>query len=117
MRKTKVASAWPVAFISDISYEGPVCRPNRTADHWRVLFAPGRDIPIDMAGFAVHLCQVIAHPEADFDSASVSGFQESDFISVFTDKDTVECIGSSEEVCGCRLFFHPPWLHGCLNVL
>ena len=98
MRRTKVASVWPVAFVSDMSYEGPVCRSNGTVDHWRVLFAPERDIPIDMAGFAVHLCQVVAHPEADFDSASLSGFQESDFISVFGNRDTVECIGSSKEV-------------------
>lgn len=98
MRRTKVASVWPVAFVSGISYEGPVCRPNRTVDHWRVLFSPQRQVPIDMAGFAVHLCQVIAHPEADFDSASISGLQESDFISFFANRDTVECIGSSKEV-------------------
>ena len=105
MRKTKIASVWPVAFAGGMSYEGPVCRPNRTADHWRVLFSPKRPIPIDMAGFAVHLCQVIAHPEADFDSASVSGHQESDFISSFGNRDTVECIGSSEEVSASQSIF------------
>ena len=62
-----------------------------------------RVFPLDMAGFAVHLCQLFKHPKARVGvnihgQTSKNGFLETDFLQHFANKSTVECRGSETEV-------------------
>nr|CAI63872.1 beta3-glucuronyltransferase [Ciona savignyi] len=66
MRKTKLASAWPVGLVGGLKYEGPVLCKNGRVVTWRVVWAPKRTIPIDMAGFAVSTALVRQFPKVVF---------------------------------------------------
>ena len=62
-----------------------------------------RVFPLDMAGFAVHLCQLFKNPKARVGvdihgHTSRNGFLETDFLQHFATKSTVECRGSETEV-------------------
>ena len=62
-----------------------------------------RAFPLDMAGFAIHLCELFKHPAARVGvdvhrRSSKNGFLESDFLRHFANKSTVECRGSEKEV-------------------
>ena len=62
-----------------------------------------RALPVDMAAFAVDLCEVVKLPRARVGvtvqgHASKLGFLESDFLQHFTSRSKVECRGSEKEV-------------------
>ena len=62
-----------------------------------------RNFPLDMAGFAIHLCQFFKHPKARVGvnvrgESSRLGFLETDLLEHFTKKYAVECRGSEKEV-------------------
>lgn len=80
MRYTKKVSVWPVAFVGEILYERPVCKDGKVID-WFVTWGATRPFPIDMAGFAVNLNLLMAHPSARFSMMSPRGMQESHLLS------------------------------------
>ena len=99
MRKTRKLSVWPVGFIDHLSYEGPICF-NNSVLKWRARKRSLRLFSIDMAGFAVHLCQFFENPHAELNSSALLGQLENDFLIQFVNKHSnVECRGSSKEVC------------------
>ena len=58
---------------------------------------------VDMAGFAIHLCQFFTHPNARVGvnvhgTSSWAGFLETDLLEHFTSRSSVECRGSETEV-------------------
>ena len=58
---------------------------------------------VDMAGFAIHLCQFFKHPKARVGvnihgKKSKLGFLETDLLEHFTNRSAVECRGSETEV-------------------
>lgn len=100
MRTTKVLSVWAVGFRGGLSYEGPVCK-NGNLIHWRMrkVDTKIRAFPIDMAGFAVNLCQIIQRPFAGFESSVPFGHLENAFVLQFiSTQHEAECIGSNKEV-------------------
>ncbi|XP_019851611.1 PREDICTED: galactosylgalactosylxylosylprotein 3-beta-glucuronosyltransferase 3-like [Amphimedon queenslandica] len=99
--KTVKAAVWPVGFAGHILYEGPVCHNNTITKwkSWAVRVGTNRKIPIDMAGFAVNLCQLFEKPEVYFDNAWSRGQLETEFLYQFvTNKEELECRGSDKEV-------------------
>lgn len=81
MRYTKKVSVWPVAFVGEILYERPICRDGKVVDWFCVWNKSKRPFPIDMAGFAVNLGLLFAHPSARFSQMVPIGMQESHFLS------------------------------------
>ena len=62
-----------------------------------------RALPIDMAAFAVDLCELIKRPKARVGvnihgRQSKLGYLETDFLQHFTSRSKVECRGSEKEV-------------------
>ena len=60
-------------------------------------------MPIDMAGFALSLRQVLLKWNVEFGinvrgKRSLTGHLETDFLEHFTTKDTAECRGSDKEI-------------------
>ena len=58
---------------------------------------------VDMAGFAIHLCQFFKHPKAIVGvnihgNSSKPGYLETDLLEHFTSRSAVECRGSETEV-------------------
>ena len=56
-----------------------------------------------MAGFAIHLCELVKHPKArvgvNIDGQrSEIGYLETDLLQHFTNRSSVECRGSETEV-------------------
>ncbi len=90
MRFTKKVSVWPVAFVGEILYERPVCRDGRVVD-WFVSWGAQRPFPIDMAGFAVSLNLLMAHPSARFSLHSPVGMQESHLLGSLVRVQELEC--------------------------
>ncbi|CAI8034523.1 Galactosylgalactosylxylosylprotein 3-beta-glucuronosyltransferase 2 [Geodia barretti] len=103
IRNTRTASVWKVAWAGGLQWEGPTCR-NGKATSWHSYFAANKRVfPLDMAGFAVHLCQLFKNPKARVGvdihgHTSRNGFLETDFLQHFATKSTVECCGSETEV-------------------
>ncbi len=79
MRHTKKVSVWPVAYVGEILYEKPVVKEGKVVD-WFVSWGGKRPFPIDMAGFAVNLNHLLAHPSARFSLLVAPGMQESHFL-------------------------------------
>ena len=70
-----------------------------------------RAFPIDMAAFAINICELIKHPKAMVGvnvhgRSSKLGYLESDFVQHFATKSSVECRGSDKEVCVCVCVIH-----------
>ena len=56
-----------------------------------------------MAGFAIHLCELVKHPKARVGvnihgQSSRIGYLETDLVQHFADRSRVECRGSETEV-------------------
>lgn len=82
MRGINKVGVWPVGLVGGLMVEKPIIDQvtNRVIgwnSHWR----PERDFPIDMAGFAVNLQHLLAHPTAEFSFNVERGFQESALLS------------------------------------
>ncbi|RMZ95925.1 galactosylgalactosylxylosyl 3-beta-glucuronosyltransferase I-like [Brachionus plicatilis] len=80
MRYTKTVSVWPVAFVGELMYERPICKINKVIG-WFRSWGDKRPFPIDMAGFAVNLKLLLAHPSARFSHLVLRGMQESHLLS------------------------------------
>ena len=66
-----------------------------------------RRLPIDMAGFAIHLRKFLEHPRVYFGvdlhgHISKTGYLETDLLSHFATRESVECRGSNTEVIGIK---------------
>ena len=94
---THIASVWPVGFLSSLFYEGPICKNGRVQS-WRTKFAPGREFPTDMAGFAINLCLFLKHPHVLLSSTAQIGAIETNILEYFVTRKDVECRGSDKEV-------------------
>ena len=65
-----------------------------------------RKFPLDMAGFGIHISELLSKPEAKIGFVHVKqvekavkvGYMESVFLEYFTSRSTVECRGSDNEV-------------------
>ncbi len=90
MRYTKKVSVWPVAFVGEILYEKPICKDGKVID-WFVSWGAQRPFPIDMAGFAVNLNLLMAHPSARFSLQSPRGMQESHLLNSLVRVKDLEC--------------------------
>uniref|UniRef100_H2YPW2 Galactosylgalactosylxylosylprotein 3-beta-glucuronosyltransferase n=1 Tax=Ciona savignyi TaxID=51511 RepID=H2YPW2_CIOSA len=66
IRKTKRGSAWPVGLAGGLLHEGPIECKDGKAVRWNVHWWPQRTVPIDMAGFAVHVNVLFEKPTAEF---------------------------------------------------
>ncbi len=101
MRETRKLSVWSVGFRSGLSYEGPVCKNLRLLS-WRKRKTEDietRAFPVDMAGFAVNLCQIINYPFTKFEASMPPGHLENAFILQFiSNQEEAECRGSDKEV-------------------
>lgn len=98
IRKTLKVSVFPVGFLTNRYYEGPTCSNDRVIS-WKAAFAPEREFPTDMAGFAVHLKLILDHPQALQSSTVQLGAIETEFLQQFLTRKEAECRGSAEEVC------------------
>ncbi|KAM6995815.1 LOW QUALITY PROTEIN: galactosylgalactosylxylosylprotein 3-beta-glucuronosyltransferase 3 [Passerculus sandwichensis] len=79
MRSTRGVSVWPVGLVGGLRLERPLVSGGRVVGFhtgWR----PERPFPLDMAGFAVALRLLLAHPRARFDPRAERGFLESSFL-------------------------------------
>ena len=70
-----------------------------------------RKFPIDMAGFAVHLCLLMAHPgvvtgKDSNGKPSKSGYLESNLLEQVIDRNSLECRGPSDEVSDNNFHVH-----------
>jgi len=102
MRKTKVASVFPVAFAGGLKYEGPKCVDGKAVD-WHVTWDPRRKFPLDMAGFAINLRGLLEKPEVQVGleedgSPNPLGYLETRLLQKFVTRETVECRGSMTEI-------------------
>ncbi|XP_028830965.1 galactosylgalactosylxylosylprotein 3-beta-glucuronosyltransferase 3 [Denticeps clupeoides] len=79
MRFTQRVSVWPVGLVGGMRYEGPVVENGKVV-RFHTGWRPSRPFPIDMAGFAVSLRLVVAHPGARFDRSAQIGFLESSLL-------------------------------------
>ena len=96
MRYTKAVSIWPVGFVGGLRWEGPVCKNNTIVD-FHVAYKPNREIPVDMAGFAVNARLIVNNKHLNFNPNSVEiGHSESDFLAMVTSRDNIEPLG---DVC------------------
>lgn len=80
MRYTKTVSVWPVAFVGELMYERPICKSGKVTG-WFRSWGDHRPFPLDMAGFAVNLKLLLAHPSARFSHLVQRGMQESHLLS------------------------------------
>nr|XP_002120380.2 galactosylgalactosylxylosylprotein 3-beta-glucuronosyltransferase 1-like [Ciona intestinalis] len=88
IRATKRAAVWQVGLVGGILNEGPVRCENGMALEWKAYWWPDRLIPIDMAGFALHVKLLFERPEAEFRDLPD---MESDFLSsLCVTRDNIE---------------------------
>lgn len=115
MRQTKTVSIWPVGFVGGLRWEGPVCKNDKIVD-FRVVFKPNREIPVDMAGFALNAELVVKNPQLKFDPRiAETGYSESTFLSIVASRNSVESLGdlcnkvtnkNKKNVIICPFFVH-----------
>ncbi|XP_078485647.1 galactosylgalactosylxylosylprotein 3-beta-glucuronosyltransferase 1-like [Ciona intestinalis] len=88
IRATKRAAVWQVGLVAGLLSEGPVRCENGKVLEWKAYWWPDRHIPIDMAGFAVHVKLLFERPEAEFGDLPD---MESDFLSsLCVTRDNIE---------------------------
>ncbi|XP_038620961.1 galactosylgalactosylxylosylprotein 3-beta-glucuronosyltransferase 3 [Tachyglossus aculeatus] len=80
MRWTRGVSVWPVGLVGGLRFEGPKVQGGRVVG-FHTAWEPARPFPLDMAGFAVALPLLLAHPAAHFDPAAPRGHLESSLLS------------------------------------
>nr|CAI99631.1 beta-1,3-glucuronosyltransferase [Ciona savignyi] len=66
IRKTKRGRAWPVGLSAGLLHEGPIECKDGKAVRWNVHWWPQRTVPIDMAGFAIHVKVLFEKPTSEF---------------------------------------------------
>jgi hypothetical protein len=93
MRSTKKVSVWPVAFVGGLMYERPICKDGKVIDWFYQWNKNKRPFPLDMAGFAVNLQHLLAHPSASFSLMLRVGQQESHFLSRLVNHRDLEARG------------------------
>ena len=93
MRQTKTVSVWPVGLSGGITWQGPVCKNNTIVD-FRAVYKPNREIPTDMAGFAVNAKLIVKYSYLKFrpNSAAI-GHSETAFLAMVTSRDKIEPLG------------------------
>ncbi|CAI8034522.1 Galactosylgalactosylxylosylprotein 3-beta-glucuronosyltransferase 2 [Geodia barretti] len=101
MKETKGVSVWPVAFSGGVKIEGPLCKDG-VIDKWHSGWGSERPFPIDMAGFAIHLCLLMRNPKVLIgrdrqNRLSKPGYLESNLLEQLVDKDLLECRGPPDE--------------------
>jgi hypothetical protein len=70
-------------------YERPICRDGKVVD-WFCIWSEKRPFPMDMAGFAINLSLILAHPSARFSQYAARGMQESYFLSHLVSSNDLE---------------------------
>uniref|UniRef100_A0A6I8PNM8 Galactosylgalactosylxylosylprotein 3-beta-glucuronosyltransferase n=1 Tax=Ornithorhynchus anatinus TaxID=9258 RepID=A0A6I8PNM8_ORNAN len=89
MRWTRGVSVWPVGLVGGLRFEGPKVQGGQVVG-FHTAWEPSRPFPLDMAGFAVALPLLLAHPAARFDSAAPRGHLESSLLSQLVDPKDLE---------------------------
>ncbi|XP_062509203.1 galactosylgalactosylxylosylprotein 3-beta-glucuronosyltransferase 3-like isoform X2 [Corticium candelabrum] len=79
MRSTRRVSVWPVGLTGGLRFEGPICSNNKVTD-WHTAWHPERPFPLDMAGFAVNLKELVKNPAARIDPNAARGYLESSLL-------------------------------------
>ena len=93
MRQTKSVSVWPVGLSGGLHWQGPVCKNNTIVD-FRVVYKPNREIPTDMAGFAINAELVVKYPYLKFNPNSAAiGHSETALLAMVTSRDKIEPLG------------------------
>uniref|UniRef100_A0A0A9W6K2 Galactosylgalactosylxylosylprotein 3-beta-glucuronosyltransferase n=2 Tax=Lygus hesperus TaxID=30085 RepID=A0A0A9W6K2_LYGHE len=91
MRFTKEVSVWPVGLVGGLMVEKPVLDPvTGKVAGWNAAWRPDRPFPIDMAGFAISLSQILKKSTAYFSYTCYGGWQESHILQQLTTKDHLE---------------------------
>lgn len=81
MRNTKKVSIWPVGLVGGLKIEKPLVQDGKVVG-FNSVWSPNRPYPIDMAGFAINLDLLLAHPSASFSYDVPRGHQESHIITL-----------------------------------
>ncbi|XP_025907059.1 galactosylgalactosylxylosylprotein 3-beta-glucuronosyltransferase 2 [Nothoprocta perdicaria] len=103
MRSTRKVSVWPVGLVGGRRYERPLVENGKVVG-WYTGWRADRPFAVDMAGFAVSLQVILAHPKAVFKRrGSQPGMQESDFLKQIT---TVEELEPKANNCTKVLVWH-----------
>lgn len=79
MRSTRGVSVWPVGLVGGLRFERPLVEGGRVVG-FHTAWKPERPFPLDMAGFAVGLPLLLAHPGARFDPEAERGYLESSLL-------------------------------------
>ncbi|VDN55629.1 unnamed protein product [Dracunculus medinensis] len=96
IRKVKTIGIWAVGLSGGALVEAPRV-VNRTIVAWDVVYAPGREFAIDMAGFAINL-QSILNSNASFHRGCVKQVPETCFLRQFNiPKEKIEPFGYDDE--------------------
>eukprot|EP00052_Salpingoeca_macrocollata_P012916 m.100871 g.100871 ORF g.100871 m.100871 type:complete len:227 (-) comp18691_c0_seq1:11-691(-) len=103
MRQTEKVSVWPVGLSGGVMYEGPKVE-NNVVTGFYVGWQPTRPFPIDMAGFAINVAEIMARPSLKFDATATRGYLESTFLlQIIPSKEHMEPLLSD---CECVLVWH-----------
>ena len=89
MRKTRRVSVWPVGLTGGLRFEGPVCS-NGAVTGWHTAWHPERPFPLDMAGFAVNLAELVRNKRARIDPNAARGYLESSLLEPILRKEDAE---------------------------
>lgn len=99
MRSTRRVSIWPVGLTGGLRFEGPVCS-NGKVTGWHSAWHPERPFPLDMAGFAVNLKELVKNPAARIDPNAARGYLESSLLQHILQRHEAEPLASDcTEVC------------------
>ncbi|XP_039293312.1 galactosylgalactosylxylosylprotein 3-beta-glucuronosyltransferase 3-like [Nilaparvata lugens] len=90
MRWTKRVSVWPVGLVGGLLVERPLVNAAGKVSGFNSVWGTDRPFPIDMAGFAINLQHLLAHPEVKFSFKVKMGHQESVFLDQLTKKEDLE---------------------------
>eukprot|EP00118_Oscarella_pearsei_P004367 m.18576 g.18576 ORF g.18576 m.18576 type:complete len:326 (+) comp27682_c0_seq1:46-1023(+) len=89
MRFTRRVSVWPVGLTGGLRFEGPVCSHGKIVG-WHTSWHPERPFPLDMAGFAVNLAELVNNSKARIDPNASRGYLESSLLSSILKKEDAE---------------------------
>jgi len=78
LENDKPIGVLPVGIVGGLKWEGPICKSNRVTG-FHTAWKKERPFPLDMAGFAVRVDQLVA-TTADFSNRVLRGMLESDFL-------------------------------------
>lgn len=89
IRSTTRVSVFPVGLVGGVLVEKPKVLDGRVIG-WEVGWGTSRQFAVDMAGFAINLRYLLAHPAAEFAREVKIGHQESDFLQRFASLEDLE---------------------------